>query len=149
MLIVSASDSRFFRFLKNMIGSLAPVLAAPEVDLACFDLGLDAADLDWLGRYAGAIVPPRTHLGIDAGSHSPALRSFLARPFLREYFPGYDVYVWIDSDIWLQDPGVFATYVDGARASGMAVTHEEEPGYRFQAWLFGWTAKHLYWATGR
>ncbi len=143
VLIVSAADARFSHFLKSLIASLQPVLALPNVDLACLDIGLSASDLAWLAPHTNLVVPPSAHLGIDASAHSPALLSFLARPFLREYFPGYDVYVWIDSDIWLQDPGVVADYVDGAIARGMALTHENERAYRFQPWLFGWTAKHF------
>lgn len=143
ILVVSASDSKFIHFLRDMIASIWPFLLRPEVDLACFDLGLDVADRNWLSALGATIRPPDTHLGQDIESHSPALRSFLARPFLREYFPGYDVYIWIDSDIWLQDVGVLDQYVAGAVASGLAVTHEEERAYRFQAWLFGWTAKHF------
>ncbi|MGH6976466.1 MAG: hypothetical protein ACREED_05505 [Stellaceae bacterium] len=26
-----------------------------------------------------------------------------AFPFLRRYFPGYDVYLWLDGDTWVQD----------------------------------------------
>jgi hypothetical protein len=71
------------------------------------------------------------------------LRSFLARPFLPDYFPGKDVYLWIDSDVWLQDPEVVDAYVSGAMRHGLAITHESEPCYRFQPRLFGWTAKHF------
>ena len=71
------------------------------------------------------------------------LRSFLARPFLPEYFPGYDVYLWIDSDVWLQDDAVLEKYIQGALSSGFAIAHENDRGYRFQAWLLGWTAKHF------
>ena len=148
ILIVSAADARFMPLLKSLIASLGTVLAAPGVDLACFDIGLGRADREWLAAYTDMIRPPGTHLGVDAGSHGPALRSFLARAFLREYFPGYDVYVWIDSDIWLQDPSVVASYVEGALAGGMAVTHEEERAYHFQPMLFGWTAKHFLLGNG-
>jgi hypothetical protein len=143
IIIVSAADSRFIHFLKGLIESLGPVLSRPNVDFACFDIGLDPIDRNWLANYTDVVLPPHAHLGIDADAHPPALLSFLARPFLREYFPGYDVYVWIDSDIWLQDPEVITAYVNGARSSGMAITHEEERAYRFQPWLFGWTAKHF------
>ena len=143
VLVVSASDSRFMPFLRGMIGSLDEVLDRGEAELACFDLGLDRADRAWLADRGAIVAAPRAHLGVQAGEHGPALLSFLARPFLQEYFPGYDVYVWIDSDVWLQDPAVLGRYVAGALASGMAVTHERERGYRFQAWLFGWTAKHM------
>jgi hypothetical protein len=143
VLVISASDSRFLPFLKGMLKSLRPSLQRPGISLAIFDLGLTQPDRGWLAEQGAQIVVPGTHLGVDANLHSPALRSFLARPFLREYFPGYDVYVWIDSDIWFQRQDVLAAYVDGALACGMAITHERERGYRFQAWLFGWTSKHF------
>ncbi len=142
VLIVSASDSRFMPFLRGMITSLADALVLTPAHLACFDLGLSPQDLDWLGLNGIRTATPRPHLGV-AETHGPGLLSFLARPFLPEYFPGYDVYVWIDSDVWLQYPGVLGQYVNGALATGMAVTHERERGYRFQAWLFAWTAKHM------
>ena len=135
-------------FLRDLIGSLEEALARPNVELACFDLGLDAADRAWLGRRQVTTAVPHTHLGVRAEDHAPALLSFLARPFLPEYFPGFDVYVWIDSDIWLQDCSVLDRYIDGAMTTGMAITHERERGYRFQAWLFGWTAKHFWLGYG-
>lgn len=143
MLVATACDSRFMPLLDGLLDSLRPVLARPGVRLACFDIGLTGADRDRLAALPAAVVAPGTHFGLDPRAHSPALRSFLARPFLREYFPGSDVYVWIDSDVWLQDPGVFDEYVAGALEDGFAITHESERAYRFQAWLFGWTLKHF------
>ncbi len=143
VIIVTASDHRFMPFLRDLIASLGNTLAQPEVELACFDLGLDVTDRAWLARQRVTIAVPRVHLGVRADDHAPALLSFLARPFLPRYFPGFDVYVWIDSDVWLQDPSVLDRYVAGAMATGMAITHERERAYRFQPWLFGWTAKHF------
>ncbi len=143
VLIVSAVDSRFLPLLRGMIASIAPALAEPGVDLACFDIGLDAADRDWLASQCVAVTVPGAHFGLSADDYPAPLRSFLARPFLPDYFPGYDVYVWIDSDVWLQRLEVLATYVAGALQSGLAVTHERERAYRFQLWLLGWTGKHF------
>ena len=142
VLLVSASDTRFMPFLRGMIESLAPVLARPGVDMACFDLGLATADRAWLGARRVTVATPRPHLGVGDG-HPIALLSFLARPFLPEYFPGYDVYLWVDSDVWFQDPHVTDLYIEGALSHGMAITHERERGYRFQPWLLGWTTKHF------
>lgn len=143
VLVVSASDTRFFPYLDAMLGSLKPSLDQDNVSLAVLDLGLSDADRAALAEHGARLAIPDAHLGVNAADHLPTLRSFLARPFLRDYFPGFDVYVWIDSDIWLQDQAVFQAYVDGALHSGMAITHEREPGYRFQAWLLGWTTKHF------
>ncbi len=129
-------------FLRGMIGSLAPALARPGMHAACFDLGLSAVDKAWLAARRVMVATPRPHLGVGDG-HPVALLSFLARPFLQEYFPGYDVYLWVDSDVWFQDPAVTDRYVAGALSHGMAIAHERERAYRFQPWLLGWTAKHF------
>ncbi len=143
IMIVTASDSRFMPFLRGMLASLSGRLASPSVRVACFDIGLDAPDRDWLAGMGVAVAAPHAHLGVQASTVRPALLSFLARPFLPGYFPGHDVYVWIDSDVWLQDPAVLDTYVEGALSRGMAITHERERSYRFQAWLLAWTTKHF------
>jgi len=148
VLVISAADSRFMPLLRGLIGSLASSLAVPGVSFACFDLGLSVRDRDWLSAHKCICVPPRTHLGVSEQDYSPADRSFLARPFLREYFPGYDVYVWIDSDIWVQDAAVFQQYVIGALEYGMAITHEDIWAYRFDLRLLGWQAKHMALAYG-
>lgn len=129
--------------LRGMLASLAPLLARPNVALACFDIGLDAASLAWLRPQCTEIIVPGAHFGLNPAEHPAPLRSFLARPFLPEYFPGYDTYVWIDSDVWLQDSAVFDRYVAGAQRTGLAIAHERERAYRLQLWLLGWTGKHL------
>ena len=143
VLVVTASDSRFMPFLRGMLASLGGQVTRAAVQVACFDIGLNEADQAWLASQGVHVARPRAHLGIDADTVRPALLSFLARPFLPGYFPGFDVYAWIDSDVWLQDHAVLDTYVQGALASGIAVTHERTSAYRFQTWLLAWTGKHL------
>lgn len=141
VLLVSATDQRFFHLLRGMLTTLSPAL--PGVDVACFDLGMSASQREWLGALPAQVVVPRAHMDVVADQHDLALLSFLARPFLREYFPGYDVYVWVDSDLWFQRPEVLQAYIDGACAEGFAITHETERAYRFQPRLFAWTSKHF------
>ena len=143
ILIVTASDSRFMPFLRGMLASLGDWLSRPNVSLACFDIGLNSDDAAELRALGAQIVVPAPHLGVAGDGVPVALLSFLARPFLPQTFPGHDVYVWIDSDVWLQDPAVLQAYIDGAAATGMAITHERTASYRFQPWLLGWTTKHF------
>jgi hypothetical protein len=143
VLVVSAADHRFMPLLRGMLASLPRRIGASAIDVACLDIGLSRSDIDWLNDQGVRAVPPSVHFGLALADHPPTLRSFLARPFLPAYFPGYDVYVWIDSDVWLQDAAVLDRYIQGALASGFAIAHESDRGYRFQAWLLGWTAKHF------
>lgn len=143
VMIVSASDARFMPFLQAMIATLPIRLGNFRFRYGCLDLGLTDNDRRWLALRGWECVTPDAHLGVSREAHSAVQRSFLARPFLPSYFPGHDVYVWIDSDVWLQTPEVLQAYIDGANACGMAVSHERESSYRFQPWLLGWTTKHF------
>jgi hypothetical protein len=116
-------------------------------EFAVLDVGLNADDLAWLRQRVTHVVKPRSHLGV-AEAAKPYLLSFLARPFLPEYFPGFDVYFWIDSDVWLQTSDVIRQMILGAQRKGMAIAHESERAYRFQSWLLLWTAKHFFLGYG-
>ena len=147
LLIVSSSDTKFFGLLKDMILSLErlarlPSSTLPPYALGIVDLGLSDEDRAWLAEQDARIVAPRPHMG--AGSlDRPLELAFLVRPFLPEYFPDFEIYCWIDSDVWLQNEEAVRALVDGAAAEGMAIAHENERAYRFQRWLFLWTAKHF------
>ena len=147
LLIVSSSDTKFFGLLKDMILSLERLARLPSSTLQPYalgivDLGLSDEDRAWLAERDARIVAPRPHMG--AGSlDRPLELAFLVRPFLPEYFPDFEIYCWIDSDVWLQNEEAVRALVDGAAAEGMAIAHENERAYRFQRWLFLWTAKHF------
>ncbi|HEV2673909.1 MAG TPA: hypothetical protein VGV37_05160 [Aliidongia sp.] len=147
LLIVSSSDTKFFGLLKDMILSLErlarlPTSSLPPYALGIIDLGLSDEDRAWLAERGAVIVVPRPHMG--AGSlDRPLELAFLVRPFLPEYFPDFEIYCWIDSDVWLQNEEAVLALVDGAASEGMAIAHENERAYRFQRWLFLWTAKHF------
>jgi hypothetical protein len=147
VIVVSASDTKFFGLLKDMLASLDMQAVGPNgealvYDVGIFDLGLSAADLDWLDGRTERVVKPRPHMGFGS-AESPLTLAYLVRPFLPEYFPGFDIYLWIDSDVWLQSPEAPQAMIAGAASKGMAIAHENEKAYKFQPWLFRWTAKHF------
>jgi hypothetical protein len=142
-LIVTGSDAKFFTLGSELIASIRACGPA-DVAIAYYDFGLTAEQQDWLRqnhvivrRPEVTLVPPATV------AQWPAALSCISRPFLRENFPGYRVYVFIDADAWVQDwAGVQALH-DGAVASGAAVVSERERAYRFWPWLIGWRVKHF------
>lgn len=141
--VVTAGDSGFMGFLRGMVGSLRALPGGEEVALRVLDLGLTEEDRVWLAARGAGFAVPHAHLGIPEGTLRPQLLGFLARPFLRDYFPGFASYFWVDGDAWLQRRECADAFVDGARARGLAVAHERHAAYRFQAWLQGWVLKHL------
>ncbi len=143
VIIVTAGDSKVMPFLKGLIRSLEAFPERRGVEIGCLDVGQTDDDKAWLADHDVITAVPSTHLGIPVERLKRYELAFLARPFLRDYFPGRDIYVWIDSDIWLQGWWVIEAYCRGALDTGMAIAHEQERAYRFQGWLLGWFAKHL------
>jgi hypothetical protein len=142
-IIVTAGDSKVMPVLQGLIASLEDFPERGDVDIGCLDVGQSDADRAWLRARGVVLAEPTSHLGVPDWRLKPYERAFVARPFLRDYFPGRDVYVWIDSDVWLQGWWVIDAYVKGALETGMAIAHERERAYRFQAWLLAWFAKHM------
>ena len=52
-----------------------------------------------------------------------------ARPHIPRHIPGYDLYLWIDSDAWLQDWQTVQTYLEAASRVGAAFTPEIDRSY--------------------
>jgi hypothetical protein len=142
-IIVTAGDTKVMPSLQGLIRSLGAFPQRQDVEIGCLDLGQNDADHAWLIGQGVLLVEPMTHLGVPNSCLSPYERASVARPFLREYFPGRDIYIWVDSDVWLQGWWVMEAYQKGALESGLAIAHERERGYVFQAWLIAWFAKHL------
>ncbi|HUN46107.1 MAG TPA: hypothetical protein VMU85_06295 [Stellaceae bacterium] len=140
---VTSADANYFPLLRDMILSMQSQPGLPQLELACFDLGLAPEHIHWLKTYTDRILTPRPHFDLSAAQTNPLQLAFLVRPFLPEYLPGFDLYLWIDSDVWLQSPDAILGMIEGASAKGMAIAHEAESAYRFQLWLFLWTAKHF------
>ena len=80
------------------------------------------------------------------------LRGVLCRPFFRRYFPNYNVYVWIDSDAWVNHWSAMELLTQGAVKRGMAVALELDRGYQvhFGKWqsLCQYMYRHYYSAFG-
>jgi predicted O-methyltransferase YrrM len=124
-LAVTSADSMFFHLVNGTIASLRANSPPGELDIAVLDIGL----LDWqraeLGTRVEHIIQPAWAIDFpgQADAHI-ALRALVARPFLRDLFPGYELFLWIDADAWVQDCQGIVAYLEAAKTLKMAITPE-------------------------
>ena len=59
-----------------------------------------------------------------------AFKALTARPFLPDYFPGHDTYLWIDADCWVQHWFAIDLFLRGARRRPIAVAPEIHRAFR-------------------
>lgn len=124
-LAVTAADHKFFALVSGTIASLRANNAIRDLDIAVLDIGLQ----DWqradLGTKVQHIVEPKWAIDFpDQAGADNALRALVARPFLRDLFPGYDLYFWIDADAWVQDALGPLAFLEAAKTLKMAIAPE-------------------------
>ena len=136
--IASASSAEYFHFLQGMVLSVRDKPQSKDIHISLYDLGLTAEQLSWLGDYVDNIVKPEWEYGLTAkdGMRDP-FRAILAKPLLPKYFPGYDVYLHLDADAWVQDWTAIENYLKATETSALAITPEIH-----RAYTANYTASH-------
>ncbi|MBI5276126.1 MAG: hypothetical protein HY854_06650 [Burkholderiales bacterium] len=144
-LIVTGADEAFSALLRGLLRSLQQWQPQPYTDLAVLDLGLSAASLEWVGRYARHVVRPGWDLKVDPALRvaKPHLRALTARPFLRDYFPGYDLYLWLDSDTWVQEQFAVEWMFRSAASGAMGLVPEHDRCYHPQPAFVTWRQRGM------
>jgi len=129
-IICTGSDHKFAILLTELLRSIRGNAAANGIALGVLDLGLTSNSRRDVARYANHIVEPGWDIPIfkatDCADQSPwkGFRAMTARPYLPKYFPGYDVYVWIDADAWVQDWSAVEAFIAVAANGSMAIVPE-------------------------
>lgn len=126
MLIVTCGDENFAPAAKIALESI--FRQRPEADIAMLDLGLTESR-PWFAERV-KLVEPEWHYEVsDTVRAHPWLKALTARPFLNEYFTGYDVIIQLDSDTYIQDVTAFDDYAVCTYGDSVAITLESHPAY--------------------
>ena len=125
-LIVTCGDENFAKHAKIMLESI--FAQRPDAEIGMLDLGLTESRQWFADRVK--LVKPEWHYEVsDWVQQRPFLKALTARPFLNEYFPGYDVLIQADSDTFIQDVTAFDEFAAGTYADSVTITAEVHPAY--------------------
>ncbi len=131
-----------------MLDSLAACQGAPALDVGVLDLGLEEESRARFARRATLVVPPWHYRPHPTFDKVMKWRSRSARPFLRELFPGYDVYVWLDADTFVQSPTGLEWLVRAATHAGTAVVPAVDRSYVHHPKQVEWLRRRYEMAFG-
>src|SRR6266436_3481820 len=121
LLIASGADRNYFPLLRDSVLSIRALRR--DVAIGVLYLGLDQEHRDWLSTRVAHLVRPDWDLDFPYRERTTeTLKAQVARPFLRRHFPGYEMYLWIDADAWLQDGRVIDLYMSAAGHHKLAIT---------------------------
>lgn len=149
-LLISAGDARYFPLVQGTISSLCDAPERRAVSVAFLDLGCTNSQRAWLLERVDYVEYAHWEISFPGrASAKEYMKGLCVRPFLQRYFPGFDVYVWIDGDAWVQDWNAVSLLVEGARRRGLAIVPEIDRGSRLQYgglsdyWLFNYRQYEL------
>ena len=129
LLIASGADNSYFPLLRDLVSSI--LAQRRDMDIGILDFGLAPEQRDWLAERVAQLVRPGWDIDFPDRERTPeARKAQLSRPFLRRHFPGYETYLWIDADAWLQDWRAVELYLSAAGRDRIAITPEIDRAYK-------------------
>jgi len=145
IIIITAADANYFELVRGTILSVREKPEGENVAIGFFDLGCTPKQLQWLKTQVNIIQKPDWDFDFPGKNEAPHyLKGLLARPFLRRYFPNFDIYLWIDADAWVQDWQAVKLLVKGAAKRGLAVVPELDRGYYLAYGKLPWYWQFVY-----
>jgi hypothetical protein len=145
-IIVTGSDENFSSLFLDLISSLHQWDARLSDAIGVLDCGLSDATLQQVRERVTHIVTPDWDFAIDPSLRdtAPHLRALLARPFLPKYFPGYDLYLWLDADTWLQESYAVKWFFQAAINGAIGIVPHLHQSYRKQPSAAEWGHQRIY-----
>ncbi len=128
---VSGCDANYFPMLLEWLHALRSFEQSASCDVCILDAGLTAEQIEILRPQVAEIKNPEWPACLPA--HKIRGREFLkacvCRPFLPQIFPGYDTYVWMDADTWIQNWRGVELFLEGAARKKVTLTAQVDRGY--------------------
>lgn len=128
--LVSAANEGYAGYLRGMLDSVLATAGPRPPAIRILDLGLGDTNLGWLASIGAKVVKPGWDFDFPDRAATPeTFKAMSARPFLPRHFPGFDLYLWMDADTWVQDAGVLDDFLLAALLGRLAIVPEMSPAY--------------------
>ncbi|NET60865.1 MAG: tetratricopeptide repeat protein [Symploca sp. SIO2E6] len=146
LIIITAANAEYFELAQGTIESIRHKPQGQGVIIGFFDLGCTPEQLQWLQEQVDIIKQADWEFDFPGRNEAPEyLKGLLARPYLPKYFPGFEIYLWIDADAWVQDWRAVDLLIQGAEYGGLAIVPEIDRGSQFPygglPWWWQWVHK--------
>jgi hypothetical protein len=122
---ITGGDAAYFDLMRDCIGSLRATPEGRALALGILDCGLTDEQRDWCRAQGAILVEPIWDFDFPGREKlKDGYKALTARPFLPRYFPGFDLYLWIDGDCWVQQGDALSLFLAAARTGALAAAPE-------------------------
>ena len=134
---ITGGDAAYFELMRDCVGSLRALPEGRAMALGVLDCGLTDEQRAWCRAQGARLVAAQWEFDFPGRDKlKEGYKALVARPFLPRYFPGFDQYLWIDSDCWVQQGDALALFLAAARSGALAAAPEIHRSMRhfYHAW---------------
>ena len=140
--IISLADSNYYELLDELVDSIKRFKESENIAICILDAGLKDDQKQKLSKKVDDIkfadwdidVPDFKVRGREW------LKSQVSRAFLPKYFPGYNKYLWIDADAWVNSWSAIELYFKGCENNKLSIATSADRAYGRvlrAEWVFG------------
>jgi hypothetical protein len=128
---LTGGDAAYFPLMQDCISSLQATAEGRALALGVLDCGLTDEQRVWCRARGAVLVEPQWDFDFPGrAALKDGYKALTARPFLPRYFPGFDLYFWIDADCWVQQGDAITLFLAAARTGVLAVAPEIHRSFR-------------------
>ena len=136
--VVTGADHHYFDLMYEIITTLKSINNSTIPKLCVLDFGLLPEQIDRIRQYEVAFVRPEWTIDAPAPLRTSANLGYATRPMLPRYFPGFDMYLWLDADVSIRSHRFISAFTAAARSGHLAIAEEIDPSYGFEPHAVKW-----------
>ena len=129
--IISLADANYFELVNELVDSIKNHKQSENVAICIMDAGLKSEQIEILDKKVDIIKKAEWDIEVSSSKVKDRewLKSQVSRAFLPRYFPGYDKYLWIDADAWVNSWYAIELYFKGCDDKKLAIATSADRAY--------------------
>ncbi|WP_440633872.1 glycosyltransferase [Candidatus Pelagibacter sp. HIMB1485] len=129
--IISLADANYFDLLDELVNSIKRFNESENTAICILDAGLEESQKIALSNKVDEIKKADWDIEVPAFKVKGKewLKSQVSRAFLKNYFPGYSKYMWIDADAWVNSWEAIDLYFKGCENNKLSIATSADRAY--------------------
>ena len=129
--IISLADANYFELVNELVDSIKSHKQSENVAICIMDAGLKSEQIEILDKKVDIIKKAEWDIEVSNSKvkNKEWLKSQVSRAFLPKYFPGYEKYLWIDADAWVNSWYVIELYFKGCEKKKLSIATSADRAY--------------------
>ena len=129
--IISLADSNYYELLDELVDSIKRFKESENIAICILDAGLSDEQKKQLSKKVDEIKSAEWDIEVPEFKVKGKewLKSQVSRAFLPKYFPGYNKYLWIDADAWVNSWDAIELYFKGCENKKLSIATSADRSY--------------------